>query len=121
MSEDGVTNPVSVTPPAPPAKKTRKPRTPKVKPPRKPRIGLGPIVLMEESSDGLAMIGQQPTVAIANDISKVQKWAETIPELEGLVMKPVRFYNCELKVDRTVAYRASLRIPTAVAASTAAV
>lgn len=89
------------TPPAgdAPVKKPRKPRTPKAKPPKKERVGLGPIRLVYPYGIDLQFAEQQPPDDIANDVSKVVAWASTVPELGKVKsLKLIRQYNVNLTI-----------------------
>jgi hypothetical protein len=94
---DQSTAPVAPAVEAP--KKTRKARTPKVKPPRKPRVSLGPIVLCVSSANSYGRIALQPPAEIANDAIKVSRWAAKQPALQAIgSARMVREYNVTMKI-----------------------
>ncbi len=102
-------------PAAPAAKKVRKPRTPKVKPPKKERVLLGGVILGTVEALGATPgifhpLEIQPPGVIANDVTKVERWAEGVEALSKVQGKifMYRRYNAILKVHASTKLEAEI-------------
>lgn len=94
-------------------RKPRKKRVPKAKPPKKQRVSMGGIQLIQwdKFSGHGRLVIHQPPAEIANDALAVAKWAAQVPDLSDLGdLSMVRTYNAVLKVVKETKIRAGLVI-----------